>query len=67
MLSKTSTQNVEKVRNFVKTLGSDVCDVFDTLWIDTIEKERIIEELKNKELEILESNSEEVKIKTKVM
>ena len=57
LLSKTSTQNVEKIRNFVKTLGSDVCDVFDTLWMDTPEKRRIIEELED----------EEIKIKTKVM
>ena len=54
LLSKTSSENVEKVRNFVKTLGSDVCDVFDTLWIDTIEKRKIIEELKNKELKELD-------------
>ena len=67
VLSKTSTQNVEKVRNFVKSLGSDVCDVFDTLWIDTSEKEKIIEKLKNKELEIIGFNSENAKIKTKVM
>ena len=67
VLSKTTTQNVEKVRNFVKSLGSDVCDVFDTLWIDTSEKKKIIEELKNKELEIIGFNSEKAKIKTKVM
>lgn len=51
-LSRVSEEEIELVRNFVKRLDSEVCELFDTLWVKgDKERLRIIEELRQNEME----------------
>ena len=63
-LSRVNNEHLEKVRNYVKKLGSEPLALFDTLWSKgNQERLEIIAELKIKELE---SEREETKIKDNV-